>query len=253
MKINCLQLDIQWEDKPANYRTVKYYLERARPPSGSLLLLPEMFATGFSMNVPAIVEAPDGPTERFLGEIAREFDLFVIGGLVGQGTRGAGLNQAVAFDPSGAVLARYSKNYPFTLGGESQHYDAGKEISLFDWRGCAVAPMVCYDLRFPELFRSAVRRGAQLYAVIANWPNMREDHWITLLRARAIENQAYVAGVNRCGRSPDLVYPGRSLIIDPHGKIIADAGNGEAVISAEVDLPMLNQWRRDFPALADMR
>jgi len=116
-----------------------------------------------------------------------------------------------------------------------------------------VAPFVCYDLRFPEVFRIAAARGAQLLAVIANWPSAREAHWLTLLRARAIENQAYVAGVNRCGEDPRLRYTGRSVIIDPRGEVLADAGSDEAVITADIDLADLEEYRRSFPALADMR
>jgi predicted amidohydrolase len=103
------------------------------------------------------------------------------------------------------------------------------------------------------LFRAAMRQGAQLFAVIANWPVTRIHHWVTLLQARAIENQAYVVGVNRCGNSPELAYNGQSLIVDPHGNILANAGTGEGIISAEVDVPDLLQWRRDFPALHDAR
>jgi predicted amidohydrolase len=115
-----------------------------------------------------------------------------------------------------------------------------------------VAPFVCYDLRFPEVFRSAVRKGAQVMAVIANWPAKRVEHWVTLLKARAIENQAYVIGVNRVGTDPKLTYPGRSLIVDPHGNVLADGGDKEAVIRAEIDAGVVDAWRRDFPALRDM-
>jgi len=124
---------------------------------------------------------------------------------------------------------------------------------MFAWQSFQVAPFICYDLRFPELFRASARRGAQLFAVIANWPLTRAQHWITLLQARAIENQAYVAGVNRCGRDPKLGYNGRSLIISPQGDILADAEDKECVISAELDLAGLLAWREKFPALQDMR
>jgi predicted amidohydrolase len=142
---------------------------------------------------------------------------------------------------------------PFTLGGESQHYAAGSGVVTFIWQNFVVSPLVCYDLRFPELFRAATQRGAQLMTVIANWPVARIQHWVTLLQARAIENQAYVAGVNRCGDDPKLKYSGRSLIVSPHGDILADAGDGEKVIGAELDLPGLIKWRADFPALKDIR
>src|SRR2546423_221931 len=181
--------------------------------------------------------APAGFSETavFLSRTARDFGIYLIGGLVAAGSDGRGRNQAAIFSPEGKEIARYSKCQPFTLGGESQHYEAGKEILTFHWQGFAVAPFICYDLRFPELFREGVRQGAQLFVVVANWPIKRIHHWVTLLRARAIENQAYVAGVNRTGTDPTLPYNGRSLIVDPHGEILADAGAGEGVVSAEVD------------------
>ena len=124
---------------------------------------------------------------------------------------------------------------------------------IFHWRDFAVSPFICYDLRFPEHFRVAARRGAQLITVIASWPVARIQHWVTLLQARAIENQAYVAGVNRCGTDPKLSYNGRSLIVSPRGDILADAGNGECVISAGLNLKELLAYRAELPFLADMR
>jgi predicted amidohydrolase len=121
------------------------------------------------------------------------------------------------------------------------------------WHDFQVAPFVCYDLRFPEIFRAAVKQETGLFVVIANWPSAREEHWLALLKARAIENQAYVLGVNRCGDDPKLHYSGRSQLIDPRGAILADAGESEGVISAELDLKALEEYRSSFPALADMK
>jgi predicted amidohydrolase len=116
-----------------------------------------------------------------------------------------------------------------------------------------VSPFICYDLRFPEIFRISTRGGAEILVVIANWPQAREMHWLALLRARAIENQCYVAGVNRVGRDPNVEYSGRSVIIDPRGEIMADAGNKQLIISTEFDLSALRDYRRQFPALTDIR
>lgn len=253
MKLYCCQSDITWENKNANYSRVQKLLGATRPERGSLVLLPEMFATGFSMNVPAIHEGPRAETERFIEQLARDFGVFVIGGVVTTAPDGRGYNQALVAGPNGAALARYSKMQPFTLGGESKNYKAGDQPVFFQWEQMKVSPFICYDLRFPEVFRSAVRGGAQLFAVIANWPVARIHHWATLLQARAIENQAYVAGVNRCGTDPKFTYTGRSLIVDPHGTILADAGDGEKVISAEINEDVVTKWRNDFPALQDMR
>lgn len=253
MKAYCVQPDIVWENKPANHARVKSLLDATEPERGSLVVLPEMFSTGFSMNVPVIAEGETRASEKFLAATAREFGVCLMGGVVGSGTQGRGRNECVVHSPEGAEIARYTKLQPFTLGGETQHYEAGFETVLFDWAGFKVSPFICYDLRFPEHFRTATKRGAQLITVIASWPVARIQHWITLLQARAIENQAYVIGVNRCGSDPTLTYNGRSLIVSPKGDIIADAGNGESVISADLKLDELLAYRRDLPFLADLR
>jgi predicted amidohydrolase len=253
MKLYCCQTDITWENKVANYTRAQKLLAAARPERNSLVLLPEMFATGFSMNVSAVVEGPKADTEKFLAQIAQDFGVYMIGGVVTNSPDGRGYNQALAVSPNGRPLARYSKMQPFSLGGESKSYMAGEAPMFFAWEELKVSPFICYDLRFPELFRSAVRGGAQLFTVIANWPVARIHHWITLLQARAIENQAYVAGVNRCGTDPKHTYNGRSIIVDPHGTILIEAGDSECVISADISPEVVNKWRAEFPALEDMR
>ncbi len=253
MLVACCQLDIAWEDKARNHARVLSLLDKDPLPQGALLLLPEMFSTGFSMQVERVCEEPGLESEHFLADLARSRGLTVQGGVVTKTPDGRGRNEAVTFDPRGREVARYHKLHPFSFGGEPAHYAAGQRVVTFDWGGCTVAPFICYDLRFPEAFRYATRRGAQLLTVIANWPREREVHWVTLLRARAIENQAFVAGVNRCGADPRLQYGGRSLIIDPRGEILAEAGPDEGLIRAELDLESLTSWRRAFPALADMR
>jgi omega-amidase len=247
------QLDISWNDKPANHARVEALLDADPLPAGSLLLLPEMFSTGFSMDVAAINEGEERASERFLARLASELDLYVLGGVVNRSADGRGRNEAVLFAPDGGERARYCKLHPFSYAGETRYYVAGERVETFEWAGTTVAPFICYDLRFPEAFRAAVRRGAQVFVVIANWPAAREPHWLALLRARAIENQAYVIGVNRCGRDPNVAYSGRSLIVDPRGEILVDGGTQEGIVRAELDLSALAEYRRAFPVLADMR
>jgi predicted amidohydrolase len=248
-----LQLDIAWEDKAANFRKVKAMVEEAQPAAGSLVVLPEMFTCGFSMNLGVTRQKAAREDETFLAGLARKHRIFVHGGVVSPGSGQMGRNEAVAFSPEGQLLARYTKIHPFSLGGEAQGHEAGTEIVTYPWGGFTVAPFVCYDLRFPEIFRAAAWKGADLLVVIALWPVKRQHHWLTLLQARAIENQAYVVGVNRVGREPDYQYAGRSVVVDPHGFIIADAGEREGVLTAALEPEVVSQWRRDFPALRDMR
>lgn len=252
MKVHCCQLDIEWENKPANFARVQQHLANAAVERGDLFVLPEMFATGFSMNVEVTSEKTNPGAEDFLREEASRRGIYILAGVVNHSSNGKGLNQAVLATPDGELTSRYSKIHPFSLGGELTHYERGQCISSFQWSELRAAPFVCYDLRFPEIFRAAVRDGAEMFVVIANWPSRRAQHWVTLLQARAVENLAYVAGVNRAGRDPSFEYPGRSMIIDPHGTVLADAGDAEGVISAEIDRSVVTDWRRDFPALRDM-
>ena len=254
MEVACCQFDIAWEDKAANYRRVAAMVRGAGLEAGTLLLLPEMFATGFSMNTAATAEPLEGPTAQFLAELAREYRLYVLGGAVITDSAGRHHNEALALGPDGRLAAHYAKVYPFTYSREHEHHAAGEQVAAFEWSGVRVSPAVCYDLRFPELFRRAAGGGAELLAVIANWPVAREAHWTTLLAARAIENQAYVAGCNRVGTDgTGLVHTGRSRIIDPRGETLADAGGEETIIRAPVDLGALRDYRGKLPFLADMR
>ncbi len=251
LNLFAVQLDIAWEDKAANFRKVEALLAETAPTPGSLVVLPEMFASGFSMNLAVTRQGSEREDETFLAGLARQHGVFVAGGVVSPGSGEMGRNEAVAFSPDGNLVARYAKIHPFSLGGEAQGHEAGSELVTFAWAGFTVAPFVCYDLRFPEIFRAAARQGANLFVVMALWPVKRQQHWLTLLQARAIENQAYAVGVNRVGREPEFLYAGRSVVVDPHGVIVADAGEREQVLPAALEPEVVTAWRRDFPALRD--
>ena len=253
MKIFGVQFDIAWENRDANYDSVRSLLADAGIPAGSLIVLPELFATGFSMNIDATAEEDPSQSEAFLAEIASQHRSHSIGGLATRGASDKGRNELAVFSPDGRKIARYQKNYTFSYTRESQHYENGSEIALFKCGGFQVCPLICYDLRFPELFRRGIREGAMLFPVIASWPEPRIDHWDTLLRARAIENQAAVIGVNRVGDDPNNHYPGHSQIINHHGTVVSHLTDTEGVISADLDGDALLQWRRDFPALDDIK
>ena len=257
MNLIAVQFDIAWEDRAANFARVRELLARQPPEPGDLVVLPELFASGFSMNVATIAAAEPETTTAFLAELATTYDALILAGLATVDVDGRGRNHAIAVGPGcDRPLADYTKLHSFCLGGERaerHHYTAGADVLHFKWGHLQVAPFICYDLRFPEIFRRASALGAEVMAVIANWPASRVEHWLTLLRARAIENQAWVIGVNRCGRDPQVQYPGRSVIVDPHGVVVADAGHGERVVRAHVDPGDLLDYRREFPVLEDMR
>jgi predicted amidohydrolase len=253
MDVHLCQLDSVWENRAASHERASALLKVANPAAGSLIVLPEMFATGFSTNLSVTCQTSAREDETFLRDLAVNHRSTVIGGVVSPAPGGKGFNQSVAFDAEGREMARYTKIQPFMLGSEGECHAAGDEVLTFPLGPFTVAPFVCYDLRFPEHFRSAVKKGADLMVVIASWPVKRYHHWLTLLQARAIENLAFVIGVNRTGNDPNFIHNGRSVVVSPHGHIIADAGESEQVVTARIDAEIVRQWRRDFPALRDMR
>lgn len=254
MELCALQFDLAWEDRAANFAVIEAALSATDPPilPGSLIVLPEMCSSGFSMDVPRAAETA-GETEDFLSNLARRHHVSFLGGLARQLPDGTGANEAVAFGPDGSLVARYRKIHSFSPAGETEAFTAGSQIVTFAWNGFIVAPVICYDLRFPELFRAATAAGADLFCVIANWPERRHPHWTTLLKARAIENQAVVLGVNRTGTDPHANYAGGSLLLGPQGEILAEAGAAPTLIRATLSPETTAAWRAGFPALRDRR
>ena len=256
MRAHLVQLDIRWEDGPSNYETVRTLVSGADPREGDLIVLPEMFDTGFSLNTDRTADA-NGATLGFLGDLARSFHAWVQGGRTMAGTAGLATNRAPVLDPEGRLVAEYSKIHPFTYGREPERFRPGTEITTYDWAAggdaLRVCPAICYDLRFPELFREGLARGTEAFVIGANWPDARQAHWRTLLLARAIENQAYVLGVNRAGADPHLSYAGGTIGVSPKGEVLGELGPEEGVLTIEVDPAEVRSWRDTFPAWRDAR
>jgi omega-amidase len=262
MRAHLVQIDIVWEDRPANHARADALIAQASPSPGDLIILPEMFDTGFSMNPGRAVDSR-GEAAAFLASLARTHKATVVGGVAVQTDAGP-RNRAMVFGPAGEALTHYDKRHLFTLGqpSEAQAYTPGDAVTTFDWKpapgsdaqAIKVSPLICYDLRFPELFGRALVAGAQAIALIANWPRTRSMHWRQLCIARAIENQAFVFAVNRAGRDPGLEYMGESMVISPKGDVLAIADDAQQVLSVAMDPPILAQlhdWRRVFPAWRD--
>ncbi len=251
MKVIGVQFDITWEAPAANYDAVSDLLESAAVCPGSLIVLPEMFATGFSMNS-QLTAGFQAQTHEFIAAVARKYESFVCGGLVTTDSDGLTRNSALLLGVDGETLETFPKLHPFTLLGEDKAYAPGAESKVARVGDFCFSALVCYDLRFPESFRAGVTKGAELFAVIANWPTARAEHWAALLRARAIENQAYVIGVNRCGADPNCSYAGGSTIIDPQGNILVTGDDATQIISADIDVKSLREYREEFPGLKDI-
>ncbi len=254
MKVIAVQFSIVWENKAANFAKVHQLIAAANPEQNSLVVLPEMFATGFSMNAGEIAEDYNGATEQFLSEIAQEFGIGLVAGAAMRSRDGKIRNKALVFSPAGKLISYYAKMKPFTVGGEQNHYTAGEKVAVFPFEGWNISPFICFDLRFPELFRKAAAQARpELFLVIASWPEKRAQHWIPMLQSRAIENQAYVVAVNRIGSDPYYSYRGDSMIIDPHGQILANAESREGTVQAKLDLTTLRKYREGLPFLDDLK
>ncbi len=252
MDVAALQMDIAWEDRPTNHTRVRSLVAGLRGLEGGLLVLPELFATGFSMEVQRTRPGPGWEDALLLSELARQTGALVIGGTIGDRS-GLLHNEAIAVVPNGDLLARYAKIHPFGPANEGAAYPAGTDVVVVEWGGHRICPLICYDLRFPEVFRLGLDRGATLFVVIASWPARRGQHWLTLLQARAIENQAFVLGVNRCGTDPIGGYSGRSCLVSPHGIVVADAGEIPGILRSTADPRLVTQWRAEFPVARDRR
>jgi predicted amidohydrolase len=254
MRFACVQFDVVWEDKPANHAVIERMLADAEVEPGTFVVLPELGDTGFSMNLDRIV---DDRTVEWASGLARQRRVYVQPGFARRAPGAAsgvpaGRNCAAVIGPDGSVLGEFQKVHPFSYGKESKFFSGGDHLLLRRCGDAIICPMICYDLRFPELWRIATLHGAEIFTIGASWPAARQHHWRALLIARAIENQAYVVAVNRTGSDPHLQYAGGSMIISPMGEIVAEADDRPTVLQADLDLKALHAWRNDFPAIKDI-
>lgn len=254
MKVGGLQMDIFWDEPRKNFYGVERALSQARDAGYELVALPEMFATGFMMD-PQGASQVRAETEAFLGEMAQTYDLTLIGGtaelLPGDG-QGRAANQALMVGPSGQKLGVYQKIHPFSLAKEGDFFKGGESTLIQEVGGLRLSPFICYDLRFPEVFR-AVAPSVSLIVVIANWPQKRIHAWKTLLQARAIECQAYILGVNRVGEGAGLIYSGDSMLVDPLGQVLSHLEGEAGWVGGEVDASRVETLRARYSFLADRR
>ena len=250
MKVAALQHDIVWEDREANFGRLEPMIAGATASGARLVVLTEMFSYGFSLDADRITETPGGPSTRFLRKTAADHDIWLCGSIPILAPGDARpRNRLVLAGPRGE-LHSYAKIHPFSYGDEHLVYDAGDKTVTVQVDDLRVSLFVCYDLRFaPEFWSVALE--TDLYLVPANWPRPRRTHWRRLLVARAIENQAYIVGVNRVGSGGGLDYAGDSRIVDPMGEILAGGADVEATLIAEVDRKRVTQTRERFPFLQD--
>jgi predicted amidohydrolase len=252
MRVAAIQHDIVWEDPKANFAALTPRISGAAGAGARLIVLTEMYATGFSMRTEVTAEPVGGPATSFLAEQAQHHDAWLAGSVAERADDGARpFNTLILASPSGEVH-RYRKIHPFTHSGEHEHFRAGDRHVTVDVDGLRITLFVCYDLRFADEFW-ATAPDTDVYLVPANWPDTRRTHWRALLRARAIENQAYVIGVNRVGTGGRLTYVGDSMVVDPMGEVLASAAGGSATLLCEIDGATVAATRDRFRFLQDRR
>lgn len=252
LRVSLVQTNPVWESPRENSLGFKKRIEKSG--QSDLILFPETTLTGFTMKSKEFCEGPGGVSESFFSEIASLSGALVCGGWIEKNPKGKPFNTFTAVDPNGRILARYRKIHPFTYGEESRHYSGGDSRIQFEWKGIRFGPAICFDLRFPELFRYR-ENAPEVFLVIANWPSERKDHWKILLQARAIENQAFVLGVNRwgeAGKHKSLPHSGHTAIVSPWGEAIY-AGEGDSILEYTLDLDEVVSIRKKYPFLDDIR
>jgi omega-amidase len=246
LAITLIQCELAWEDPDDNRRQIEALIDSLTKPT-DLIVLPEMFTTGFSMNAVKSAEPPGGETQHWLQKLAQTYQCAVTGSIAVAEPSGV-YNRLLFATPDDAQY--YDKRHLFRMAGEDQRYQAGSERVIVSWRGWRINLQVCYDLRFPVFSRNLGDYDLLLY--VANWPAVRRSHWRQLLIARAIENQACVVGVNRIGSDTNgIEYAGDSLAIAGDGQIVEDMKENRGAAQLVLNGEELMRYRTQFPSHLD--
>lgn len=249
LTVSFIQTSLHWQNPAANRAELDHHISEISIPT-DLIVLPEMFTTGFSMEAAELAEPMDGPTMAWMREVAAARNAVVTGSLIINDAEQY-FNRLFWVRPDGS-FSYYNKRHLFTMAGEHHVYTAGTERLVEEWRGWRICPLVCYDLRFPVWSRNSAAQPYDLLLYVANWPAARRNAWMTLLRARAIENVAYTIGVNCVGTDgKGLTYTGDSALLDMTGEYLVEVGNQETGITRTLRRTDLDDFRQRFPALHD--
>jgi omega-amidase len=248
-RVTLVQEALAWQDPAANRARFAALLAPVRDTT-DLVVLPEMFTTGFTMQPEQFSEPAEGETRAWLLEQAQSLNA-AVGGSVAVNERGRYFNRFMLATPEGDLYT-YDKRHLFRMGGEHRHYSVGGHVAIIEFRGLRLCPQVCYDLRFPVWSRRRPELDYDLVIYSANWPAARRHAWETLLRARAIENQAYCVGVNRVGDDGlGVAHLGDSVVLDFLGMPLLELGNAARIATVAIDPNAVREWRDRFPAHLD--
>jgi predicted amidohydrolase len=253
LKIALVQTDLYWKDKTANMAMLEEKLMNL-PSDVDLIILPEMFSTGFTMDAIEVAEPMNFTTTKWMKQMAAQTQALVTGSIVIE-EKGNFYNRLLWVRPDGKVDF-YDKRHLFRMAGEDAHYDMGMERKVFEWKGWKIMPQVCYDLRFPVWSRNRVKEGKLEYDLllyVASWPSPRISAWDILLKSRAVENLSYSIGVNRIGQDGnEISYSGHSAVYNFKGETLIFSENKEDILFTELDLNSLYDYREKFPAWLDV-
>jgi omega-amidase len=254
MRIALCQMRVMQGQRAVNWATAEAMLREATAAQTDVVVLPEMWTSGYDFaRLEEHAEVLDGPTAQRMAGLARELGVWIIAGSLPVRFADGVRNTSLTFDPEGQLRHVYSKLHLIGLMQEDRYLTCGRDAATFDLSGVPAAVMICYDLRFPELARRYALAGAKLLFVPAQWPQPRAAHWRTLLRARAIEDQMYVIGVNMSGWNENDRFAGGSLVVDPWGEMVVEAGAEPGIVYAEVDPRRVDQVRAQMSVLRDVR
>jgi omega-amidase len=257
LRVTLVQTSLVWEDVTANIRNLQKKIQKMKRGATDLLVLPEMFSTGFSMRPEIFAEKEGGSAMQWMAETASQLNCVVTGSLMQKEGKNF-YNRLIWMRPDGGY-GTYNKRHLFRMGNEGETYSPGNSLEIFELNGFRICPQICYDLRFPVWSRNSLKvKGKSndykydMLVYVANWPAVRQYPWQQLLLARAIENQCYVIGLNRIGKDfNDIEHNGGSCVIDPYGKPIFSAGKKAVTETVSIDLKTLNDFRKKFPVLMD--
>lgn len=248
LNVTLVQSSLVWENREENLLNFQEKLQELKGAT-DLIVLPEMFNTGFSMRTERLAEEMNGPTIKWMRQMSRDLDAVITGSLIIK-ENDQYFNRLVWVEPWD-LTGTYDKRHLFRMAGEHHHFSPGRQRLITTMKGWRICPLICYDLRFPVWSRN--QNDYDLLIYIANWPEVRHDAWNTLLKARAIENQSYVVGVNRIGLDGnDIGYAGESIALDPQGKAMhKSTGNRETLVTVTLDYESLSKYRTSFPVGLD--
>lgn len=257
MKIALVQMDVQIGEPEVNFRKAEAFLEEAVREQPDLIILPEMWNTGYALEqADQLADINGERTKQLFSSFARKHQVYLIAGSVlNKRTEDEHItNTMYVFNRQGELVLDYDKIHLFRLMDEHNYLTAGDQLGLFDYgEDVTIGAMICYDLRFPQLSRTLVNKGAKVLVNTAQWPSARVDHWRSLLIARAIENQSFMIAVNRTGTSRDTAFPGHSMVIDPLGRSLLETKDDEDIYYAEIDLQLVDEVRQQIPVMTDQR